>query len=214
MKRNSVASTHTNASSASKPVSSFDRGTLNKRPLAHNHNNRLTNKYAKRNHNSISRYNSQRLVCYDALVPMKEASQRASCVLDPSDTKLKPGPGGRKLMYVDTQCVIDQLNRCFGIFGWSTHILRQSVEKKEGGRTGAKWCATVTMKMTITSEESIECSKQDTGVAYSTGSSGGEEQAIKSATSDAIKRCARLFGPAFGLALYCDKYRSEIKNLN
>ncbi|KAE9035691.1 hypothetical protein PR003_g12076 [Phytophthora rubi] len=122
----------------------------------------------------------------------------------------RPGPGGRKLTYIESCKAIELANRAFGFNGWSCHIVECKEECKE--KKGDRWSIAYSSLVRIELKDGT--SHEDVGF----GSSDGQrdlcaalEQAKKASISDARKRALRLFGEYLGNSCY-DK--DHIKDVN
>jgi hypothetical protein len=113
--------------------------------------------------------------------------------------------GGSQLSYLEAYDVKATLIKVFGFGGFSAEVTDSKIEriltKEETG--GAKWTvlATATVKLTI---HQLECVYTETASSSQAGSQIGEvaDFALKTAESDALKRCAIYLGTQFGLSLY------------
>lgn len=120
--------------------------------------------------------------------------------------------GGSKVSYVDGHYVISRLNDVFGHNGWSFEV-REIAEVYRGTKPGKDGDNLIIIYRCIGVLTALGCTRVDVG--------GGQcdagpralaqaiEKAMKEAATDALKRCARTFGPSFGLAMY-DKTQSEV----
>jgi len=108
------------------------------------------------------------------------------------------------MAYLESWDVIAHLSRIFGPLNWDKQVLREWVifETENNG----KWtvCYGATVKLTINavwgSKVSEDCA---TGTAINQPSRGdAHDLALKTAVSDALKRCAKDLGNQFGLSLY------------
>lgn len=110
--------------------------------------------------------------------------------------KTRQGRGGRQFSYTTVSYVQDRLNQIFG-WGWSFQV-------KDHGQSpqGSLW---VLGSLTILDPKTrqIVVTKEQFGSSeYKTGSNGKEvdyADDLKSATSDALKKCASLLGIALDL---------------
>lgn len=127
--------------------------------------------------------------------------------LDPKHVKEPSGSFGPKGDYLEGWHVINELNRIFGFDGWSytIELSRDSLEKADGKD---QWQAAYTCICTL---RVGEVTRQDVGFGSGFAKQVGDaiEGATKEAATDALKRSARTFGNAFGLALY-DKTRVNV----
>lgn len=117
---------------------------------------------------------------------------------------------GKMLDYVDGAYVIDSLNEVFGPIGWSwDHVEHKlvSLTALEGDDAG-KWLALCTYVGTL----SISDPQKDHQSVYKSGEAAGSGKstdpnqalhfALTEASTDALKRAARLLGGRMGLELY------------
>jgi hypothetical protein len=94
--------------------------------------------------------------------------------------------------YVDGWYIIGRLNEVFGVDGWAASYGAPTV------REGQRPCIYVPASLTVAG-----VTKHDIGVGVAANESADSfETAIKGAYTDGLKRCARLLGDSFGLALY------------
>lgn len=124
--------------------------------------------------------------------------------------------GGRKFSYVEAYDIRATLTRLFGFGGFSIEVTEytiQSIErdipKSNGGTTAFRVTATATTRLTI---PQLGCVYTETAAANQSGSEPGAvmDFAIKTAASDALKRCGANLGTQFGLSLYSNGMRSDI----
>lgn len=126
--------------------------------------------------------------------------------------------GGASLSYLEGYDVKATLIRVFGFGGFSADVIETKV--LEINRTDAKdtngkeytkivALAQVTMRLRI---PSLGCTYTETGAASQTGRDVGEvtDFAIKTAATDALKRCAINLGTQFGLGLYNNGSTQEV----
>jgi hypothetical protein len=108
--------------------------------------------------------------------------------------------------YLETQLVIDTLNNIFK-WGWSFEVKEtiQGNSSKTKNNTPMSHFR-VLGRLTVQTNSGDVLVKEDWGAAGNTNSKFGsaDECALKSATSDSLKRCARMLGTQFGLGLYGD----------
>ncbi|MCO5584954.1 hypothetical protein L7F22_038886 [Adiantum nelumboides] len=132
--------------------------------------------------------------------------------LGPEYVSYRAGPGGLRVSYLEANKAIELANEIFGHDSWSSEIIQfQEMlrEKSEGG----KWTVSVmcTLKITIRSG----AFHQDCGFGNSVQSSlaAAVEKAYKESSTDAMKRCLRLFGNATGNCLYDRKYLNNVAKM-
>jgi hypothetical protein len=134
--------------------------------------------------------------------PITDA-QRALLAQDLPRDEVKTLPGkkdrdGGGIGYVDGHYVIERLNAVFGYDGWA--VSYGALVTIDGERPVFHVPATLTAG---------GVARADIGVGLAaTKSPDSLETAIKAAYTDGLKRCARMFGASFGLALY-DKDKSS-----
>ncbi|KUF90594.1 DNA repair and recombination protein rti1 [Phytophthora nicotianae] len=132
----------------------------------------------------------------------------------------RPGPGGRKLTYIESCKAIELANRAFGFNGWSCHIVEckeEYVRECGGGietkeKKGDRWSIGYSALVRIELKDGT--SHEDVGFGTSDGQrdlGAALEQAKKASISDARKRALRLFGEYLGNSCY-DK--DHIKDVN
>ncbi|CEG45433.1 dna repair and recombination protein [Plasmopara halstedii] len=122
----------------------------------------------------------------------------------------RPGPGGRKLIYIESCKAIELANRAFGFNGWSCRIVECQEEYKE--KKGDRWSIAYSSLVRIELKDGT--SHEDVGFGTSDGQrdlGAALEQAKKASISDARKRALRLFGEYLGNSCY-DK--DHIKDVN
>ncbi len=136
-----------------------------------------------------------------------EQTKMLEAPLDPKHVKKPSGSFGPKGDYLEGWHVINELNRIFGFDGWSYNIdlSRDNLEKADGKD---QWQAAYTCICTL---RIGDVTRQDVGFGSGFAKQIGDaiEGATKEAATDALKRTARTFGNAFGLALY-DKSRANV----
>jgi len=121
--------------------------------------------------------------------------------------------GTAQVAYLEGSQVIRDLNKIFGFDGWSFEITdekmlvdstREVEDKYKGGQKTQYFCSyRVTGSLIIDGVIKSDIGLGD-GVAYQP--TGHYSMAVKGASTDALKRCARQFGNRFGLALYFDDH--------
>jgi recombination DNA repair RAD52 pathway protein len=109
--------------------------------------------------------------------------------------------------YLETWDVIAHLGRIFGPLNWDKRVLREWLifetegkNKKDETVWTACYGATVQLSIGGGLKVSEDCA---TGTAINQPSRGdAHDLALKTAVSDALKRCAKDLGNQFGLSLY------------
>lgn len=125
--------------------------------------------------------------------------------------------GGRGFSYVEAYDIRATLIRLFGFGGFSVEVIEYTIQSVErdipkssgNGTTAFRVTATATTRLTI---PRLGCVYTETAAANQSGSEPGEvmDFAIKTAASDALKRCAANLGTQFGLSLYEDGKQTDI----
>lgn len=124
----------------------------------------------------------------------------------------KRSQGGRSLSYLEAWDVRATLIRVFGFANWSADVTEARVldiqrtpttDDKGKEYTRVEVLAQVTVCLTI---HTTEATYTESAAASQVGRDAGEvaDFAIKTAASDALKRCAMNLGTQFGLSLYDD----------
>lgn len=142
------------------------------------------------------------------LIPLN-AAQLKQLLADLNPTRVaQRSQGGSKLSYLEAWDVRASLIRIFGYGGYSAETIRDTivridtdVPKSGGGTTNFRVTAMATTRLHI---HQLGAVFSETGVASQAGADIGEvtDFAIKTAESDALKRCAVNLGTQFGLSLY------------
>lgn len=142
--------------------------------------------------------------------PLTEKQLRALVApINPNRVAQRDAPGkGKKLSYLKAWDVRTALIRVFGFGGFSIEALDTSVvsferdvPNKSGGTTAFRVTAMARVQLTIHQTGAVYT---ESAAASQAGSDPGEvtDFAIKTAVSDATKRCAMNLGTQFGLSLY------------
>lgn len=116
-------------------------------------------------------------------------------VTPPMFIKEKPGRGGKKVSYVEGGYVVSRLNAIFSPAGWDFKIIErgQTERKLDKGSDGEVW---VYGELTIIDHaKGYRVTKGQYG-QHPVHSSVPIGDAYKAATTDALKKCASLFGIA------------------
>jgi hypothetical protein len=123
--------------------------------------------------------------------------------------------GGATLSYVEAHDVKATLIRMFGFGGFSAEVLDAKVlsiteAQNQAGRTQHTVLATSTVRLTIPATGAVYT---ETAAASQVGPQVGEvaDFAIKTASSDALKRCAIYLGTQFGLSLYAGTTKDVVR---
>lgn len=130
--------------------------------------------------------------------------------------------GGKNLSYVEAFDIKATLIRIFGFGGFSAEVIdSRIVDVREGGRQGQftggdrkgqdkapQVIAQSTVRLTVfgIGPNGQDAVYTETAVGANNGNDIGDtaDNAMKSAASDALKRCAIYLGDQFGLGLYDD----------
>jgi recombination DNA repair RAD52 pathway protein len=105
--------------------------------------------------------------------------------------------------FLEAWDVIAHLTRIFGPLGWDKEVLREELVF-ETGESKFTVCYRATVRLTVRSKLGTKVSEDvATGTAVNQPSRGdAHDLALKTAVSDALKRCAKDLGNQFGLSLY------------
>lgn len=136
--------------------------------------------------------------------------------LHPSRVKSR-SQAGRSFSYLEGYDVKATLIRIFGFGGFSAEVIANEVVDKSQVKIGSGsnqkdgWRVSImsTVRLTITSLGAVYT---ESAIATSQQPSLGDamDMAIKSASTDALKRAATYLGTQFGLSLYNDGSKAEI----
>jgi len=107
----------------------------------------------------------------------------------PNKIRKRPGKAGMEFSYITPDFVIETLNEAFN-FDWSTNLVYQNIHDN---------VVVVGLALSVPTEKGDRVVKQQFGSCEVTRGLGFGE-AFKGAASDALKKCATLFG--LGLELY------------
>ncbi len=118
----------------------------------------------------------------------------------PKTAVSKRKQGSFEVSYIEGWFAIEQANNIFGHDGWSMKV--DSLEFFEGGK-GHEAIARVRVEVQLEDRLVV---KEDVGFGSCTVKQG-RELAAKESVTDAMKRCFRGFGNAFGNSLY-DKHNA------
>jgi recombination DNA repair RAD52 pathway protein len=122
--------------------------------------------------------------------------------------------GGTTLSYVEAHDVKATLSRVFGFGGFDAEVIDTKVlsitSVEKGGKDQWTVLATSTVRLTIHATGAVYA---ETAAASQVGPQVGEvcDFAIKTASSDALKRCAIYLGTQFGLSLYAGTTKDVVK---
>lgn len=133
--------------------------------------------------------------------------------LDRSMIKERDAGFGKKLSYISGSTVINILNDAFGFYGWNWEIVEQKVieslpkyNKSKNTMEEQPPYVQVLGRLTI---PMLGIVKEQYGTKILIGGASEQEGATKSATTDAMKKCATMLG--IGIELYEDSIPEEPK---
>ena len=126
----------------------------------------------------------------------------------------KRSQGGRQLAYLEAWDVRAHLIRIFGFGNFDAHVVEaehvytRDIEVGNDHKPGWEVAYKVVFHLSVFDRDGLPlCSFTEAAVGSASGASGlGDlhDNALKSAASDALKRCAINLGTQFGLSLYDD----------
>ena len=131
---------------------------------------------------------------------------------------------GKTFTYLAQHAVRTELIRVFGFDGWSGQVVESELMEKSKNDEG-RWMVAYRVRYALTVRWQPADHTMVTGmtvdgtstwvedaIASAFGSSlvDALDQALKSAASDAMKRCAMNLGSRFGLSLYFDGYIGDV----
>jgi hypothetical protein len=114
----------------------------------------------------------------------KEIAQALAAPFDPKDLKQRPGRAGMTFTYADARAVAQRLDDALGVTGWQFEVAVADVP-----RSVVKGSLTLVIEGKTTIRED-----------FGYPNSGADEEPLKSAASDALRRCAAQIG--VGRSLY------------
>lgn len=125
--------------------------------------------------------------------------------------------GGTNLSYLESYDVKATLIRVFGFGGFSAEVIQSEVLYKEAiEKSGAKGAYT---QWKVAVQSTVQLTIHQLGAVYTETAVGdgtmgdiseAMDKAIKTASSDALKRCAIYLGTQFGLSLYNNGSTQEV----
>lgn len=149
-----------------------------------------------------------------------EVEKKLSQPLDPARVRTRKGPNGQSVSYLEGWDVAEAFNENFGFLGWSREtpvlerlhdpVLIVDPESPERGKVVAAYRAKVRITVYV-GDRVILREGSAAARSFARTASEAEEQAIKSAETDAMKRAGITFGNQFGLALYDKEHRHVAK---
>jgi hypothetical protein len=152
----------------------------------------------------------------DRIAPLADM-QLKTLMTDLADNRVKALRG---MSYVEAFDVKATLTRVFGFGGFSTQILSEELihreqvpQRNDASKHNFRVAYRITMRLII---PQLGAFWDEAAVGSSSQPDPGEalDMAVKSAASDALKRCATLLGTQFGLSLYNDGSQQDvIKNI-
>lgn len=133
-----------------------------------------------------------------------------SRLLSDEELSSRPGQGGQRFVYLQTQKAITLTNECFGFDGWSSSVQSMTTDYLIEEKNGKFSCAATAIVRVILKSGSWH---DGTGVgimmnAFDRGAA--LEKAKKEAESDGLKRALRLFGKGLGNTVYDKQYTDWI----
>lgn len=128
--------------------------------------------------------------------------------------------GGKTFTYLAQHAVRTELIRVFGFDGWEGKVVDADLLLHKTVADG-KWVAAWRVRYQLTvrwqaddegrySFATSTWCEDAVGQAHGSSPTDVLDQALKSAASDAMKRCAMNLGSRFGIGLYFDGYRGEV----
>lgn len=138
-------------------------------------------------------------------------------LMDPlNPARISHKQGNSKLSYLEAWDIKAMLNRIFGFANWSADVIESRIIdidrtwKNSKQQPGVRVSVTATVRLTIhltgaTYTEVAACDQ-----AGSQGLGEVMDFALKTAESDAVKRCAINLGTQFGLSLYNDGSTGDV----
>lgn len=129
--------------------------------------------------------------------------------------------GGKSLSYVEAWDIKAHLTRIFGFGNWDSEVLEyhhaadRSYPSQDGNKEMVEVVYNCRVQLTIRDPQGRHLCRHSEAAA---GSASGpismlgdhHDNALKSAESDALKRCAINLGTQFGLSLYKDGSKSDV----
>lgn len=156
-------------------------------------------------------------------------NQQRGITLEQYQTLMKPirstrissrQQGGKTLSYVEAWDIKAHLTRIFGFGNWDSEMLeyRHIVDREYESSNGKPMIESVyscRIRLTIRDQwGQLLCTHAEAAVGSTSGPAAmlGEhhDNALKTAASDALKRCAINLGSQFGLSLYANGSRDEV----
>ncbi|KAK9461389.1 uncharacterized protein V1516DRAFT_675819 [Lipomyces oligophaga] len=144
----------------------------------------------------------------------KAIQDRLNRLLGPEYISKRPGAGGGKVHYLEGWKAINLANEVFGFNGWSTEIRNISTDHREQTKEG-KYILVMSVTIRVTLRDGTFHEDVGSGHIENVRSwHAAFDKCRKEATTDALKRCLRSFGPLLGNCLYDSEYIKQISTLN
>ncbi|KAK7204802.1 hypothetical protein BZA70DRAFT_184968 [Myxozyma melibiosi] len=140
----------------------------------------------------------------------RSIQERLNQELGPEYVSQRPGAGGGRVHYLEGWKVLNLANEVFGFNGWSSEIKSISVDHREQNKDGR--CSLV-MSVTIRVTLKDGTFHEDVGSGHVENVRqwhAAFDKCRKEATTDALKRCFRAFGPLLGNCLYDNEFVRQI----
>ena len=130
----------------------------------------------------------------------KNANEVAARLAEPYDGTIeqREGAGGRMFSYVPWTETYRRLNDIFGTFGWNTSAPHSYY-------ANGTYNVEFGLSATVRDEDGTLITKTVPAQGQAIARGENDDNALKSAQSDALSRGAKLFGNAFGFHLYEQK---------
>ena len=120
----------------------------------------------------------------------------------------RKGGSGKELSYLEAWDVKAHLIRIFGYGGWSFEVTDSALVYEEQGEKYWTIAYKVTGRLMI---HDVACTYTECAVGEARGPRGeAHDNAVKTAASDALKRCAINLGTQYGLSLYDNGNRNDV----
>ena len=139
---------------------------------------------------------------------MLTQKQRDTLLAPVKADRVRRDPNG--MSYLEGYEVVAHLNRLFGFEGWDKYVqdLKLVFEDSQdkNGRTGWYACYSCIVRLVIRDPDQVQqMVREDAGTGEAQNQpqrAAAHDLAIKTAVTDALKRCAKDLGDQFGLSLY------------
>lgn len=173
--------------------------------------------------------NDESKILRDALNRPVTVGRYLNCKPLQQEVASRPGPGGKKLLYLSGDCVTRTLNQIFGFDGWNLSIIKteqvlccplgeQPTQSSSNDKqhqvkqsNNTRWQVAYTAHVRITHLKSGSF-REDVGGGDAIDKSmmTAAQNALKGSITDAMKRAARHFGDKLGNSLYQGNF--QIRN--